>query len=55
MAKSDCVCTHINQDKLNGKQIRIFNQTNKEGGSIYRCTVCSREKKIVIINLEKVK
>lgn len=44
MAISSCTCTHKAQDKLHGKQKRVFNRTKKESGTIYRCTVCSREK-----------
>ena len=41
-----CTCEHVDQDKMYGKNIRLFNQTEKLSGSkpIFRCTVCKKEK-----------
>ena len=34
-----CTCTHEGQDKLHGKNQRVFNVLAHDKG--YRCTVCS--------------
>ena len=44
MAILKCVCYHKAQDKLHGKQMRVFNLTKKGGENTYRCTVCLRER-----------
>lgn len=43
MIKS-CNCKHEGQDKLNGKQKRVFNKTTKgdRDNPELRCTVCGR-------------
>ncbi len=40
-----CTCSHISQDKLHGKNNRVFNKTKSSPGvqDTYRCTVCKRE------------
>jgi hypothetical protein len=44
--KMTCTCKHESQDKLNGKNIRIWNEcTSKSAGEKrYRCTVCGSER-----------
>ncbi len=41
-----CVCNHEQQDKIHGKNHRVFNETEKKAGEskVYRCTVCNKEK-----------
>ena len=39
-----CSCEHEYQDKLYGKHKRVHNQTKKQNGEVYRCTVCSKER-----------
>lgn len=41
-----CKCPHDGQDKLHGKQRRVFNKTSKDiaGKPVWRCTVCETEK-----------
>ena len=44
-----CVCKHDGQDALHGKGKRVFNPTLKTKAPdliTYRCTVCTKEKKI---------
>lgn len=53
MAILTCVCVHESQDKLHGKQQRVFNRTRKESGTVYRCTVCLNEKTLSSFNLEE--
>jgi len=42
---SGCKCESHGQDKLHGKNQRVFNLTRKgdpkQGSYVYRCTVCS--------------
>lgn len=40
-----CTCKHPGQDKLNGKQKRVYNETSTVNGKqpIYRCSVCLKE------------
>lgn len=38
-----CACTHDYQDKKYGKDMRVMNQTRKDSGKGYRCTVCGKE------------
>jgi hypothetical protein len=39
-----CSCSHPSQDKLHGKNMRVFNAfKTKQGTFNYRCTVCGRE------------
>ena len=40
-----CDCEHEYQDKKYGHKMRVHNQTQKEDGMIYRCTVCGKEKR----------
>jgi hypothetical protein len=40
-----CSCKHEYQDKTYGKGRRVANQTTKDGGKVYRCTVCRAESK----------
>ncbi len=37
-----CSCTHKAQDELHGKNMRVFNRTQKGTAGVpeYRCTVC---------------
>jgi len=44
--KLKCSCTNKGQDELNGKQVRVFNETKKTSMNeiVYRCTVCLHEK-----------
>jgi hypothetical protein len=37
------VCEHDYQDSKYGKSKRVFNQTRKDSGKGYRCTVCGKE------------
>jgi hypothetical protein len=41
-----CSCPNVGQDKLYGKNMRVFNPYKaKDGKTInYRCTVCGRER-----------
>jgi hypothetical protein len=39
-----CSCEHEYQDKLYGKYHRVHNQTKKQDGQVWRCTVCSKER-----------
>lgn len=41
----ECFCEHAFQDKVYGKNKRVHNQTQKEDGKLYRCTVCGRERR----------
>lgn len=38
---TQCVCTHLDQDKLHGRGYRVHNETKKHTA---RCTVCKIEK-----------
>ncbi len=40
-----CYCKSEYQDKVLGKQKRVFNKTLKTNGTkpVYRCTVCGKE------------
>ena len=44
ITRVQCTCTHEQQDKLYGKQVRIANATAKQDKDFVevRCTVCSR-------------
>ena len=48
-----CTCQHEGQDKLYGKKLRVFNQTRKNEGKTWRCTVCLAEKTTGEINAKK--
>ena len=41
-----CDCQHEGQNKLHGKQMRVWNQIKTAQGAKnkYRCTVCLKEK-----------
>jgi hypothetical protein len=39
-----CSCLSDFQDKTYGKNLRLFNQTRKSNSTVYRCTVCGKEK-----------
>jgi hypothetical protein len=39
-----CTCESEFQDKTYGRNLRLFNQTRKSDGKLYRCTVCGKEK-----------
>ena len=39
-----CDCAHTGQDDLHGKGLRVHNQTSKVNPTIYRCTVCKKER-----------
>ena len=39
-----CTCEHEYQDKIYGKNKRVHNQTKKQDGKVWRCTVCSKER-----------
>lgn len=44
-----CECKHEGQDKLHGAGRRVFTPTLKTKGPdllTYRCTVCTKEKKL---------
>ncbi len=43
---SNCTCEHEAQDRIHGKGKRVFNSTlkGKAGPTVYRCTVCLKEK-----------
>ena len=38
-----CTCDHQFQDKTYGNGNRVFIQTKKSDGKLWRCTVCLRE------------
>ncbi len=35
-----CKCTHESQDRLHGKNNRVFNSLDKQRPIKYKCTVC---------------
>ena len=37
----NCTCEHEAQDKIYGKNQRLFNEAGKDGNK-YRCTVCGK-------------
>jgi len=39
-----CSCEHEFQDKKYGKGMRVFNETAKTNPTVWRCTVCGKEK-----------
>jgi hypothetical protein len=39
-----CSCESNFQDRIYGKNMRVFNQTRKNNDRTYRCTVCGKEK-----------
>ena len=39
-----CTCSHNYQDKRYGKNMRVHNQTDKDHGNVWRCTVCKQER-----------
>ena len=39
-----CSCEHAYQDKKYGHHMRAHNQTRKNDGQTYRCTVCGELK-----------
>ena len=39
-----CTCKSEQQDRLHGKEKRVFNKTKESG--MYRCTNCLKEKAI---------
>jgi len=39
-----CSCTHPYQDEKYGRHMRAHNQTRKNDGQSYRCTVCGEMK-----------
>lgn len=43
MAKFVCTCVHQDQDRMNGKNVRVFNM----GKTSYRCTVCGATKPLL--------
>lgn len=43
-----CTCTHEFQDKMYGKNKRVWNAMGATGKNGIRCTVCSKEDKTVI-------
>lgn len=47
-----CTCEHDFQDKQYGKGNRVWNQTLKDKGTVYRCTVCTKEKTLTSIRHE---
>lgn len=38
-----CKCSNAGQDAMYGKSVRVMNQTRKQDGKVYRCTVCQTE------------
>lgn len=46
MSKTDiftCTCKNEYQDKAYGRNRRVFNQTRKSEGKVWRCTSCTKE------------
>lgn len=47
-----CTCTHEVQDKMYGKNKRVWNAMGPAGKSGIRCSVCSKEDKNVIAKVD---
>lgn len=41
-----CTCTHKDQDRLHGKNQRVFTPFGKADKKAYRCTVCRSVKHV---------
>ena len=46
-----CTCSHESQDKIYGKNQRLFNEAGKDSNK-YRCTVCGKMKEVKVTKLK---
>lgn len=49
----ECNCQHEFQDRVYGKNRRVFNAMGANGKSGIRCSVCGKENKSVVAKTEK--